>query len=309
MKKSAKNRIIIWSIVSVVLVTVLVWSIFAVSFYQDSVNLQFFDSKISLSNFDDFQAGNADFDAEDVSSIEANWISGKVEILYSDTDKITITDSSTDSDDIMYWNLDNSGNLEIYANEFEFRLISFGNNDSPKNLTITVPKDKHFSDFDINSASADIYADGINANEIDIDTVSGTTEIKELKCSDANLNNASGDINILCTQVNEFDINTISGNVSISGNYDDLYVSSVSGKVTADAENENVQIGVETVSGEIEVGLNKDFSGFIAEYDKVSGNFESDFVGTSHDDSFVYGNASASFNFDTVSGNIRIVKK
>ena len=309
MKKSARNRIIIWSIVSVVLVTVLVWSIFAVSLYKDSANLQIFNSKISLSDFNDFKTGNADFNAGDVNSVEVNWISGKVEVLYDDTDKITITDSATDSDNKMYWNLDNNGNLEIYANKFEFNLISFGNKSTPKNLTITIPKDKYFNDFNINSASADIYADGINAKEIEIDTVSGCTEIKKLECNDANINNASGDINVFFTQANEIDVDTVSGKTYLSGKYDDLFVSSVSGEVTADVENENVQIDIETVSGIIELKLDENFSGFIAEYDKVSGNFESEFAGTSHDDSFVYGNASETFDFETVSGNIKIVKK
>lgn len=311
MKNSARNRIIIWSIVSVVLVTVLVWSIFAVSLYSDSINFQIFNSEWSLSNFDDFKTGNADFNANEVSSVEVNWVSGEIEVLYGDTDKITIEDSATDSDNKMYWNLDNNGTLEIYANKNDFSFINIGffDDDITKNLTITIPKDKKFSEFDINSASADIYADGINATEIEVDSASGGVEIKKLECNDANINNASGDINIFCNNVGKIDIETVSGKTTVSGNYDDLYVSSVSGEITATVENENANIEAESVSGEIELGVDESINGFIVDYEKVSGNFNCEFSGTDRDGRFVYGNGSAMFSIDTVSGNIEIVKK
>lgn len=308
MKKSAGKRIIIWSIVSVVLIAVLVWSIICVKNYSSSWNYKIFDSAwFSINNLEDFETGDAEFVADDVKSVDINWVAGDIKVVYSDTDKITIKESDlSNKDEKMCWYLDNDGELEIYATKKVGSFINFGSNYIIKTLTITVPKEHRFSDFDIDTASADVYADGINSTEFNADTAAGKVEIKKLDCENANINNVSGEIDVYCNQVNEIDVDTVSGKCSILGSYRDIDFSGVSGDVTIAVENDDAEVDVETVSGEVKMEVIESISGFTVEYDSVNGDFDSEFSGTNRGGMFIYGDGKSSFNIDTVSGGIEI---
>ena len=117
MKKSARDRIIVWSIISVLLIGVLVTGIHATMRFSESVS-NFFDIEIPSKNLDSYNSGNSNFAPDAVNSIEINCISGDVKIVESDVKEISICETANVSlpeNEKMRYHLDNDGKLEIYS--------------------------------------------------------------------------------------------------------------------------------------------------------------------------------------------------
>ena len=74
------------------------------------------------------------------------------------------------------------------------------------------------------------------------------------------------------------------------------------------SEKAPTSIEAETVSGEIILYLPED-TGFTAELDSVSGEFKCDFEVSEKKDRYQSGDSSNYYEFDTVSGDVRIKKK
>ncbi len=309
MKKSARNRIIAWSIVSVVLTAVLVLSIICVSKNIGSLNfwnISFTDSDLEkLSKSGDLKIGATELEASKVNSLDINWEAGKVEIINADTDKISISEdvTSNDSEMNMCWYLDNSGELSIYATK---KKLSLFNTYKEKTLTVTIPREYKLIDTSVSTASADVVIEEITSNEVDINSASGEVELKVSDAEKVDVENVSGDINVFASNVNKVDIDSISGKTSVDGDYSQLNVTSISGEIAPVVNSANVDI--ETVSGEVNLKVAEDISGFKVDYESVSGKFNSEFAGGSSDGIFMYGNASSQFDIESVSGSISIEK-
>lgn len=308
MKKSARNRIIIWSIVSVVLTAVLVLGILNVNklgtISLNPINI----SEITNVNVDEFTTGEAEIDKDTVKSLYIEWVSGDVNVVYGESDKIVLTEesSSTSEDDKMCWNVDDNGKLRVYSSKKSKTFIGLFNDDVSKTLTVTVPKDMKFDDFDISSASADVNVEFVNANKVIIGTASGDIEVRGINSKNVDISNVSGKSEVFCQQVDTIEMEAVSGEIIVDGNYSKLSTESISGKSKISAEADNVDINSESVSGEINISLIESISGFTAEYESVSGSFECDFAGKNRDDKFIYGNGMAEIDVETVSGNISV---
>ncbi len=314
MRKSARNRIIAWSIVSVLLIAVLVWSIIAVKQSISSMNLwnlSFSDSDLEmLTNKDDLVSGNADFNADEIKSLNIDWAAGEVEFVLANTDKITISEDTTsnNSDMNMCWYVNNEGELSVYATKKTLSFINIFNSVENKNLTVTIPREHHFDDIDISTASADVNASKLIANDVSIDTASGNVEISIFDAQDVDITNVSGYIDIHTSNVKEVTTDSVSGKSEVSGSYKELNASSISGEIKPVVESEASCVTADTVSGKVHFMVADTISGFMIEHDSVSGRVETDFMGKDMGDSFVYGDGMAEFTVDTVSGNIVIEK-
>ena len=305
MKKSARNRIIIWSIISVLLIGLLTVGIIGVRNYN-VFNFKLFS--FSGEDLDKMSTGSAQFDKNEVKSIDINWTSGTVEIKNGSTDKVEISENSSydkDDDNAMRWSLDD-GKLKIYnsKNAFGFNWFSFSM--SPKKLTVTLPESISLDEFDISSASAEFTAESINADTLDIETASGTIKVDSFEGNKADINTASGTVDFNAVSADDVDVETVSGECTVSGKIEKLNASSVSAGLNLTVGKNNSEISAETVSGNVNIRTNCDESGFTAHYSSVSGNFSSDFAGKNKDGKFVYGSGKADYNISTVSGNIDI---
>ena len=114
MKKSAFNRIIIWTIVTLVLIATLVVGIIALKALSHNVFEEFSKVNVfSMENADKFVDGEATFQPSDVTSINANWFDGEIKVVYADTNEIKIEEDYDDPDaPQMCWYLEN-GKLEL----------------------------------------------------------------------------------------------------------------------------------------------------------------------------------------------------
>lgn len=252
--------------------------------------------------------GNAEFDKNEVKSIDINWTSGTVEIKNGNTDKVEISENVSydkNSDNAMRWSLDD-GKLKIYdsKNAFGFHWFSFSM--SPKKLTVTLPESISLDEFDISSASAEFTAECINADTLDIETASGTIKVDSFEGNKADINTASGTVDFTAVSAEDVDVETVSGECTVTGKIEKLNVSGVSSVLNLIVGKNNSEINAETVSGNVNIRTNCDQSGFTANYSSVSGDFSSDFAGTNKNGKFVYGSGKADYNISTVSGNIDI---
>ena len=305
MRKSARNRIIIWSIVSVLLIGLLTVGIIGIRNYN-AFNFKLFS--FSNDEIDKMSTGNAEFDKNEVKSIDINWTSGTVEIKNGNTDKVEISENVSydkNSDNAMRWSLDD-GKLKIYdsKNAFGFHWFSFSM--SPKKLTVTLPESISLDEFDISSASAEFTAECINADTLDIETASGTIKVDSFEGNKADINTASGTVDFTAVSTEDVDVETVSGECTVTGKIEKLNVSGVSSVLNLIVGKNNSEINAETVSGNVNIKTNCDQSGFTANYSSVSGDFSSDFAGTNKNGKFVYGSGKADYNISTVSGNIDI---
>ncbi|MCI2112233.1 MAG: DUF4097 domain-containing protein [Ruminococcus sp.] len=305
MRKSARNRIIIWSIVSVLLIGLLTVGIIGIRNYN-AFNFKLFS--FSNDEIDKMSTGNAEFDKNEVKSIDINWTSGTVEIKNGNTDKVEISENVSydkNSDNAMRWSLDD-GKLKIYdsKNAFGFHWFSFSM--SPKKLTVTLPESISLDEFDISSASAEFTAECINADTLDIETASGTIKVDSFEGNKADINTASGTVDFTAVSAEDIDVETVSGECTVTGKIEKLNVSGVSSVLNLIVGKNNSEINAETVSGNVNIRTNCDQSGFTANYSSVSGDFSSDFAGTNKNGKFVYGSGKADYNISTVSGNIDI---
>lgn len=305
MRKSARNRIIIWSIVSVLLIGLLTVGIIGIRNYN-AFNFKLFS--FSNDEIDKMSTGNAEFDKNEVKSIDINWTSGTVEIKNGNTDKVEISENVSydkNSDNAMRWSLDD-GKLKIYdsKNAFGFHWFSFSM--SPKKLTVTLPESISLDEFDISSASAEFTAECINADTLDIETASGTIKVDSFEGNKADINTASGTVDFTAVSAEDIDVETVSGECTVTGKIEKLNVSGVSSVLNLIVGKNNSEINAETVSGNVNIRTNCDQSGFTANYSSVSGDFSSDFAGTNKNGKFVYGSRKADYNISTVSGNIDI---
>ena len=305
MRKSARNRIIIWSIVSVLLIGLLTFGIIGIRNYG-ALNFKLFS--FSNDDLDKMSTGSAEFDKNEVKSIDINWTSGTVDIKNGNTDKVEISENASydkDDDNAMRWSLDD-GKLKIYnsKNAFGFNWFSFSM--SPKKLTVTLPESISLDEFDVSSASADFTAESINADTLDIETASGKITVDSFEGKKADINTASGTIDLNRVLAEDVDVETVSGECTVTGKIEKLNVSGVSSVLNLTVGKNNSEINAETVSGNVNIKTNCDESGFTANYSSVSGNFSSDFAGINKDDKFVYASGKADYNISTVSGNIEI---
>ena len=146
--------------------------------------------------------------AEGISSIEIQWVSGDLTVVPGDVEEIILEETETDQP--MIYSVHN-GKLVVKFSQKLGKKFNFGFADKmdAKNLTITVPQAWAGEELEIQSVSADVEVRDLQLQEIEYQGVSG-------KC---NLENC---------KVGEMSVQTVSGNETISGQVGELECESVS---------------------------------------------------------------------------------
>lgn len=312
MKKSARNRIILWSVISALLICVLVAGIFTMSrFSVLGINYNDVD-------FSNYKSGNAEFDKDSVTDFDIDWASGSITLKEGSGDKVTISEEGA-SDNKMQYRLDDDGTLKIRHSKKAFWL--FGDSTDQKDLTVTLPKNKEIDKFTVSTASADVRI-GLHSAVLNlkINTASGDVELENTCGAKLNVDTASGDVTAKDCSFADIDVSTVSGNSeiytdtscerfntnSVSGNVDvyfnDSYIDSK--PVSPGME----KIDCDTVSGYARIFLPKNIEGFEANLDTVSGEKTTEFDCFERDGRLIYGNGRIDIEIDTVSGYMEINK-
>lgn len=260
MKTSAIARIVIFSFVILLLVGILavgvIGSIIGFHFGHDFLK----DGTVS---------DQGSVKASKIRNIEIDWVSGSITIQSGDTDQIVFSETSSDSQkNTMVWN-QTGDTLKI---QFRQSRGLFGisiNDEKPKDLTITIPKDWVGNELSIDSVSAKVNVADINIKELDLDTVSGS--------------------------------------IDLTGSVTNVELDSVSASCTLNLSAGVKSIDMNCLSAELTVFLPEN-QGFTAEVDGLDGDITTDFSVTTSNGKHIYGDGSCEIDAGCIDGDI-IIKK
>ena len=185
---------------------------------------------------------SAEFKTDDINSIDIEWISGNVNIEYYNGDTVYAEESGGNNSYPMYYKIEN-GTLKI--EEFLEENWTFFKNMPNKDLTLKIPQTFKADEIEISVVSANVYANGLNTDELEFETVSGNGNFEFAATpSKIDAESVSGDIKItLPEDVSGYSVSreSVSGSFSAkdfdnSERYGDgsvvIIISSVSGNLT-----------------------------------------------------------------------------
>lgn len=254
-------------------------------------------------NADDYTAGGARIDSR-VEDIDINWMDGMVTVGYHNGGEIILRETAgreLSRDQELHWLLDGKQLTVQYAASGLRALPSL-----QKELTVLLPQDLRLDDVKINVASAEVQADGIDADEINVNTASGRVALRQAGHAEkVTINTASGDVAVFVTDADTLKVNTASGQV-IADVYqvDEVKANTASGAVVMQFAQMPDRINADSVSGNVTFHLPVD-GGFTADVDTLSGAVRGGLdVKQRGDEEYVYGNGKCRIEVDTVSGNV-----
>ena len=287
MKRNAIARIIIWSLVAVLLTSLLVVGISSSpsSFFSGDWSLGAMG--VTYKNSVLYNVGGGTV-TDEFQSIKVNWTNGKINIEAYDGEDTVISETEVaEKENKLRWRVED-GVLKIQQMAAGMR---FGLKKTPKKtLTVKIPSNvaEGLKAVTSDSVSAEVTITGISASDkIEIDTVSGGANLKNIKTE-------------------KLDIDTVSGSIKAAGEFTELESDSVSGDVTVSSATPLKKLDCDSTSGNIRLTIPKN-SGFTLKADTVSGDISCGLPTVSESKNRrVCGDGSADFETDTVSGDLII---
>lgn len=287
MKRNAIARIIIWSLVAVLLTSLLVVGISSSpsSFFSGDWSLGAMG--VTYKNSALYNVGGGTV-TDEFQSIKVNWTNGKINIEAYDGEDTVISETEVaEKENKLRWRVED-GVLKIQQMAAGMR---FGLKQTPKKtLTVKIPSNvaEGLKAVTSDSVSAEVTITGISASDkIEIDTVSGGANLKNIKTE-------------------KLDIDTVSGSIKAAGEFTELESDSVSGDVTVSSATPLKKLDCDSTSGNIRLTIPKN-SGFTLKADTVSGDISCGLPTVSESKNHrVCGDGSADFETDTVSGDLII---
>ena len=301
MKTNAIIRIVIFSLVILVLSSILVGGIalrdrgfdWVYRLHQGSEEV----SPISADSAEHHEneenhdyTSSAQRTSGKIDELSIDWASGSITIQPGDTDEILYEETGDfDSANAMVAKVSGSKLTIQYCKDGSFLKggFSFGGS-LHKDLTITVPRDWVCRELEIDVASADLDIRDLTIQEFDFDGASGSCTLTD--CA-----------------VGEMSLDTASGDITFSGTLDALDCDSASAKLQLELRNTPRSIDMDTASGSLTMVLPED-CGFTVSLDALSGRFSSDFATTTQNGHHIYGDGSCKINVSSMSGGVTIRK-
>ena len=173
-----------------------------------------------------------------------------------------------------------------------------------ENIKLFIPKCFAIDSFNINSLSGSITMNIENKiNNLKIKQTSGGTYLNNLKINGLDINNTSGNVSLNNITTNALKINTTSSSISANElKADSLLIKGVSSIVKISKSIINNNIDIETNSGNIDLYLNENITGF-----KLKASSNSTIKNEFND--FNYKNESLEINLKSLSGLINVLKE
>lgn len=287
MKRNAIARIVIWSLVAVLLTSLLIVGINCSPSSFFTGDWSFGIIGVTYKNSALYNVGGGTV-TDEFQSIKVNWTNGKINIEAYDGEDTVISETEVaEKENKLRWRVED-GVLKIQQMAAGMR---FGLKQTPKKtLTVKIPSNvaEGLKAVTSDSVSAEVTITGISASDkIEIDTVSGGANLKNIKTE-------------------KLDIDTVSGSIKAAGEFTELESDSVSGDVTVSSATPLKKLDCDSTSGNIRLTIPKN-SGFTLKADTVSGDISCGLPAVSESKNRrVCGDGSADFETDTVSGDLII---
>ena len=182
----------------------------------------------------------------------------------------------------------------------------------PKELVVSVPRamlECGELDIQLDGVSNDTYISNAKLNGLNVNGISGSIAIENVSAKDMDLDTVSGLIDVSDCAADAIKVVSISGEMTIGGIFGSARLNSTSGAVwLTDGSDGIKELEIGTVSGDVTLQL-PESAGFNMMVSTVSGDVSSVFGLTKNGSNYVYGDASADFDIDTVSGDITIQER
>ena len=171
-----------------------------------------------------------------------------------------------------------------------------------------LPEELLLKELEVDSVSAELCADGVSVEAVELNTVSG--EIRLQNCGVTNraeLDSVSGSVGAeLAQPLESLYAGTVSGNVEVTApEVTSFHADTTSGSVFLAADTAPEELDVDTVSGSVTFRL-PESAGFTLDFDTVSGEYTSELPCAVKDRCCVCGDGSGDYEIDTTSGDVRI---
>ena len=239
-----------------------------------------------------------ELDADAVSDLDLDWVSGEIEI--KEGDKLTVTEENLKGTYYPLYYSVKDGTLSVkFCKSGTIGRIIGG---CSKKITVTLPEG--MNDIKVNSVSAKVYVEyGKKLENVTVNSVSGDVTASVGKVDKFTSDVVSAAALIITFEAEEITSNAVSGNVRILGDPKEVKTHSVSGDSHIYAGNKDLKsVKIDTISGDAEIMLDgtRDYS---LEYNTVSGKLTND-VGEIKN---VTGD-KIEIKMDSVSGDLRFMK-
>lgn len=279
MKRNAIFRMILFGFLTVVLVGILISGIALKKYQMPGI--------VVRKSFDAPEVSGNKFNAEEIDRLKIEWAAGKIVIVPTDRDDITVTEELLGGDKTMVLKKDGS---TLYVEYCEDNIsLSFGsNNNLKKNLYISVPQDWDCKELEIDAASATVQVEHLTIEEVESSTASGAHAFTNC-------------------QVEKLKMETVSGNLDFTGSLDKLDFNGVSAQANLVLSNQPKSIQLESVSGDLNLTL-PEGCGFTVDKDTVSGRVSSELPTTEQNGKIVYADGHCEIEVEGVSASVHIRK-
>lgn len=311
-RQSAIIRVISWSVVAAVLSGLLFLGISGrISWWSGGFPFSF-GSSLSYRDANRYEVGSGQVRADQVKSLEINWIDGEVSVQVYDGDTVRFTETSDKNlkkeDQLRF--LNDRGTLKIQYKKSGRNFFSFGGSSLNKKLVVEVPKSlaESLGELSVDTVSGSTKISGVHAKKITLDSTSGDLIVMQSRAVDCSADSTSGTFEADDFEVeNELEVDTTSGDLRVKGSVANLEFDTVSGSLNLDSRICPEKIVTDSTSGDVTIAIPEN-QGFTYKYDAVSGSIQCDFEVVQREGKGTYKDGNASFSFDTVSGDITIKK-
>ncbi len=192
-------------------------------------------------------------------NFEFSSISADMDIIYANTDTITVElkGSYRSGRGQVELRKETSGDkVHIYVHYPKlYGLFSWNETD----LTITMPMDMDKSDLTFNSVSGEVdIPSGLQARNISINSTSGDVQADDVQCEEFRYENVSGELDLTGYISERIDVDTVSGDTDIMlyGKVEKIVVNGVSGDVKITLEKDSdFKFEFDTVSGDFDCAV------------------------------------------------------
>lgn len=283
---SAIVRIVIWSIVLVILLSVFGVLLAGRTIYSvlsPGLNL----GGYTYDDVDEYTVGGGK-STQHIRELDIDWLEGGIEILPSDDDTIIICDSYTGDDDRqrLRWKID-EGELSIkYCAPYWFFSPT---NVKRKDLTVYIPRTMLDSMDEVSLESVDSWMTFTgNARELSVDGVSCELTV-------------TGDIG-------ELEMDAVEGKLTFYGTANEIHVNGVEGTAILYPENA-LRVDIDGIESEVTVYLADSIGGFRIDADSLGGEVIIDgFDGADRNSEHIttWGNGALRVNMDGLSSSVTI---
>ena len=313
--KMSKGKIAVIVTASLLIFSLLAFAISLPFILRAKGGLQ---NEIRYADENKYSVGNAKLENPEFSSVELSWIRGDVLIKLYDGQDLLIEEEFeesakvTDDNRLRYGVFDNVLHIQPCKSR-AYSLKTDKEDYMPlKKLVVSIPLSlaTGINEIKVDSVSAEITMTKMDVDIINVSTVSGNLKTYGTICDDFKISGVSANLDLTDVQIKTLTADNVSGRMNITGECDSVSLDTKSGELVFVADKLPSNLSIDSVSGNTNLVIPEN-DGFEISFDTVSGHLTAEDFDFDHTGNvYSYKNAdNADFTFDSVSGDLIIIKK